>query len=158
MKIKGVLQEDFVNYKKPAMFISMPNCTFKCERESGVQCCQNSALAAGETIEINTEALVSKYLSNPITKAVVFGGLEPMDSFEEVADFIRILRSYGCRDDVVIYTGYNKEEIGGKVFALSAFPSIVIKYGRFIPGSEQRYDEVLGVALASKNQYAERIS
>jgi len=158
LQIKGVLQEDFVNYKKPAMFISMPSCTFKCERECGIQCCQNSALASVEAIEIDTETLVSKYLSNPITRAVVFGGLEPMDSFEDVVNFIRLLRGYNCRDDVVIYTGYNKEEISGKIFALSAFPNVVVKYGRFVPNSEPRYDDVLGVTLASKNQYAERIS
>ena len=30
MKIKGLISEDFVNYKKPAMTIMFPYCTFKC--------------------------------------------------------------------------------------------------------------------------------
>jgi len=36
--------------------------------------------------------------------------------------------------------------------------NIIIKYGRFIPDKEKHYDEVLGIYLASDNQYAERIS
>jgi hypothetical protein len=41
---------------------------------------------------------------------------------------------------------------------LSACPNIIIKYGRFIPNHQPHYDEILGVKLASDNQYAERIS
>lgn len=158
MKVKGIIPEDFVNYKKPSMFISAPSCTFKCDRESGKPCCQNSALASQPDIEISVGRLVAMYLENPISKAVVFGGLEPMDSFDELSEFISRLRAMGCRDEVVIYTGYTKDELGQKVWILSAFPNIIIKYGRFIPDSEPRFDPVLGVTLASKNQYAEKIS
>ena len=35
---------------------------------------------------------------------------------------------------------------------------IIIKYGRFIPNQQKHYDEILGVYLASDNQYAEKIS
>ena len=37
------------------------------------------------------------------------------------------------------------------------FDNIIIKYGRFIPGQEKHYDKILGVYLASNNQYAERL-
>ena len=37
------------------------------------------------------------------------------------------------------------------------FKNIIIKYGRYIPDQEPHYDEVLGVNLASDNQYAERL-
>ena len=30
MEIKGLISEDFINYKKPAMTIMFPRCTFKC--------------------------------------------------------------------------------------------------------------------------------
>jgi hypothetical protein len=32
-----------------------------------------------------------------------------------------------------------------------------MKYGRYIPNNKGRFDKVLGVQLASDNQYAERI-
>jgi len=35
MIIKGLIDEDFVNYKKPSMTIMMPYCTFKCDKEYG---------------------------------------------------------------------------------------------------------------------------
>ena len=41
---------------------------------------------------------------------------------------------------------------------LKKYPNIVVKYGRYIPNSESHYDEVLGITLASSNQYAEKIS
>ena len=72
-------------------------------------------------------------------------------------DFIDLFRKKS-NDDVVIYTGYNKEEIAGYVGALQEFPNIYIKFGRFIPNQKSKFDEVLGVTLASDNQYGERIS
>ena len=45
MKIKGIIAEDFVNYKKPSMFIGFPTCTWKCEKECGIEMCQNKGLA-----------------------------------------------------------------------------------------------------------------
>jgi len=35
MKLKFLIDEDFVNYKEPSMFIGFPNCTFKCDIDSG---------------------------------------------------------------------------------------------------------------------------
>ena len=157
--VKGVVDEDFVNYKKPSMFIAANDCSFKCEHESGCQCCQNGELARKESVRLDVEALVDRYLANPITKAVVFGGLEPLDQTGELIEFIYTLREKRkCLDDVVIYTGYKKEEVSQKIWTLSAFRNIIVKYGRFIPNSEPRYDDVLGVTLASKNQFAEKIS
>ena len=34
---------------------------------------------------------------------------------------------------------------------------VIIKFGRFIPNRPSRYDEVLGVTLASDNQFAMRV-
>ena len=69
--------------------------------------------------------------------------------------FAHELRQY-TSDDIVIYTGYYKEEIIDKVNLLNQLGNIVIKYGRYIPNQEKHYDGILGVNLASNNQYAER--
>lgn len=152
MRIKGLTDEDFVNYKLPSMFISTCFCSFKC----GEDCCQNSSLAKEKPKFIDDDELIQRYLGNPITKAIVFGGLEPFDQYRELFNFISILRlEYGCGDPVVIYTGYNKDEIDGEIRMLSQFENVIVKYGRYIPYSESVFDDVLGVRLASNNQYAE---
>ena len=112
MIIKGLIDEDFVNYKKPAMVIEFPYCTFKCDKECGQSVCQNSALVNEPNIEIDYDKLLTRYINNPITKAIVMQGLEPFDSFSDVMNLILWLRvKYKCLDDIVIYTGYTKEEI-----------------------------------------------
>ena len=154
MKIKGLISEDFVNYKKPAMTIMFPHCNgFKC----GAEYCQNSPLSKAEDIEMDISNIVIRYLNNPITESVVMQGLEPFDSWNDLIEFVKHLRE-STDDDIVIYTGYYKEEIADKITLLSKYKNIIIKYGRYIPDQEKHYDEVLGVYLASSNQYAERIS
>ena len=157
MVIKGITAEDFSNYKKPSMFIAFPRCDFKCDREWGVQVCQNGALAKAPDIEIDVDIIVKKYLDNPITKAVVAGGLEPFDSWSDLLLFIEKFREKS-QDDIVIYTGYYKEEITDKINILRRYSNIVIKFGRFLPNQKKHYDEILGVELSSPNQYAEVIS
>jgi hypothetical protein len=159
MLIKGFKDEDFTNYRKPAMFIIMPHCSFKCDKENNCLMCQNSHLAHEPTHNIETRDLVNRYLDNPITKAVVFGGLEPFDTIEDVEFFIGLLRDcYDCNDDIVIYTGYTEEELADNPYYnwIISRPNIIIKYGRFRPNQTPHYDEVLGVNLASDNQYARR--
>lgn len=150
--------EDLVNYKKISMFVIFPYCNFKCEKECGEHCCQNSALAQTPSIEVDIETLVNRYLSNPITSAIVCGGMEPMDSFEDLYNLVSCVRNKGCNDDIVIYTGFYKNEIFNKIDQLKQFKNIIVKFGRFIPNQKSHYDSVLGVNLASDNQYAERIS
>lgn len=157
MKLKGLTDEDFVNYKKPSMFIAFPSCTFKCERECSECHCQNSSLANADTIEYPYYKIVDRYLANPITSAVVCGGLEPFDDFKDLHTLICELRA--CSDDdIVIYTGYNKAEVVEQIDLLSALKNIIVKFGRYVPGQQPHADPILGVSLASDNQYAERIS
>ena len=153
MLIKGLISEDFVNYKKPAMTIMFPYCTFKC----GTEYCQNSPLSKAEDIEMDITDIVIRYLNNPITESVVMQGLEPFDSWDDLIEFVKQLRE-STDDDIVIYTGYYKEEIIDKVETLCKYKNIVIKFGRYIPNQEKHYDEVLGVYLASSNQRGEKIS
>lgn len=154
MKVKGIIIEDFINYRKPSMTIMFPHCIgFKC----GAEHCQNSPLSKSEDIEIDISDVIIKYLNNPITKAIVMQGLEPFDSWNDLIEFIDRFRK-SSDDDIVIYTGYYKEEIADKTALLSKYKNIIIKYGRYIPNQEKHYDKVLGVWLASNNQFAEKIS
>ena len=118
--------------------------------------CQNSALAQAPNIDISTNTLIERYMDNPITQAVVCGGLEPLDSWEELQNFIMLFR-YWCGDKIVIYTGYKEEEIQDKLEWLKLYEPIIVKFGRYIPNEKPHYDEVLGIKLASKNQYAKVI-
>ena len=150
IKVVNVIDEDFSNYKRASMTIGFPFCTFKCGR----QVCQNGTLAAAPKIEIEAADLVERYMKNPITEAICFQGLEPFDS-PEVFDLVAEFRDR-TDDTIVIYTGYTREEADDRAWIdyLKFFPNIIVKYGRFIPGQEPHFDEVLGVNLASDNQYA----
>ena len=158
MKIKGITDEDFVNYKYPSMFIATSICSFKCEKECGIKgMCQNHPLTTAPSIEFPDERIVKRFLSNDISKAVVFGGLEPFDQFEELLELVSKFRAQ-TSDDIVIFTGYTELELSDKIQPLSQFINIIIKFGRYIPNQKPHYDEVLGIELASNNQYAKRIS
>lgn len=155
MKVVTIVDEDFVNYKKASMYIAFPNCSFKC----GEGLCQNSCLAKQKRVDILPLDIVHRYLNNKYTSAIVFAGLEPFDDFLDMYVLISTFRVY-TEDDIVIYTGYNKDEIQKDIDYLKdicGFKNIIIKFGRYVPNQKSHYDEVLGVNLASDNQYAERI-
>ena len=111
MLIKGIIDEDFVNYKKPSMYIASSKCSFKCDKECGRAVCQNSELAHQKTHSIGIRTLVKRYLTNPITKAIVVAGMEPFDTPELLYDIVLGFRDIGVMDDIVIYTGYTEEEL-----------------------------------------------
>lgn len=161
MIIKTIVDEDFINYKQPSMYIGTAYCNGKCCREAGIpmSVCQNDEWRKTATIEMADDDIIKRYLSNDITSAICFAGLEPFEQFPEMLNFISTLRNnYHCSDTVVIYTGYNKDEIEQEIEALRVFQNIIIKFGRFVPNQSKHYDEVLGVSLASDNQYAEKIN
>ena len=156
MKVKQIVDTDFSNYKKPSIFILFPNCSFKCDKENGCMVCQNSSLANQPNIEISIQDILQLYRANPITKAFVCGGLEPFDDFSELLGLVQVIRKETL-NDIVIYTGYKEEEITTQLAQLLQYKNIIIKFGRYIPNCEGHYDEVLGVKLASPNQYAKYI-
>ena len=157
MILKSIIDTDSVNYKKLCMVLGFPTCTFKCDRDCRLLVCQNSALVDEPDIDIEISEIVDRYLKNPLTEAIVCQGLEPFDSWKELLGLVMHFR-YETLDDFVIYTGYNKDEIKDKVESLSQYKNIIIKFGRYVPGQQPHRDEVLGVNLASDNQYAEKIS
>lgn len=172
MIVKEIRDEDFTSYKKPSMVIGFPCCSWKCEKMCGMRVCQNGALAQAPDIEISVDALIQRYINNPITHAIICAGLEPFDSFSDLLTLVATLRAY-TSDDIIIYSGYTKEELENGWFYienrnsntrkmayewLKTFPNIIIKFGRFVPNQQSHYDNILGVKLASDNQYAEVIS
>jgi len=153
MIIKGLVEEDFVNYKKPSMVLLMPHCNWKC----GGEFCHNLPFVKAPDITIDEKQIASRYAANSITKALVFSGLEPMMDFQDVLHMIVAFREVSS-DVIVIYTGYNKDEISEQIEYLQMFhKNIIMKFGRFIPGKESHFEDLLGVTLASPNQYAEKI-
>ena len=157
MKIKGIIAEDFINYKKPAMVIEFPYCDFKCDKECGMQVCQNSSLVDSPTYDISAQKIVQMYLKNDITKAIVFQGLEPFDSTHDLYFLIGLFRKF-TKDDIIIYTGYTEQELAKRIIDFQKlFRNIIIKFGRFIPNKPHHFDSVLGVILTSPNQYGKKV-
>lgn len=160
MRLRGITFEDFVNYKKPSMFLITCNCDWKCCSEAGIShdVCQNSPLMKSQIREYSDDSIYKAYSGNTIPQAVVIGGLEPMLQFEEIIELIKKFRDNGCEDEFIIYTGYNKNEILSQINELKRFKNVIVKFGRFVPNRESRYDNILGITLVSDNQYAEKIS
>ncbi len=154
MRVKNIIWEDTVNYRKPSLFIGTATCSYKCGREF----CQNTELSAVPDIEVGERELIEKYLENPLTAAIVLGGLEPLDQLADIVDLCSMMNIMDVADDLVIYTGYTEEEAEKQVRFLRklncGFRNLIIKYGRYMPDSQPRFDPVLCVRLASDNQYA----
>lgn len=159
MLVKDIVDENFQDYKKISMFISTVKCSGKCWKELGLDCslCQNEKIKNQENFRVEDELIVDRYIRNPITQAVVIGGLEPFEQFEELLNLVSKFRER-TDDDIVIYTGFYKDEISQYVEILKQFPNIIIKFGRYIPNKERKFDSVLGTSLANPEQYAEKIS
>lgn len=153
------MDQDIVNYKKTSMFIATCFCDFKCckELDLDICICQNSPIAKSKIIDMSNDRIVKRYLKNKLTHAIVFGGLEPFKQFDELLNLIKCFREK-TEDDIIIYTGYYKNELEKEIEQLKQFKNIIIKFGRYIPNKNIRHDDILGVTLASDNQYAEKIN
>lgn len=157
MKLKTVIDEDYNDYKLPSLFLAFPKCSFKCDKECGMQVCQNSTLAQSPDKDYSIITIIGMWQRNPLTKALVCGGLEPFDTQDALHDLIKAFRRV-FNDIIVIYTGYTEKEITERFKWVYDYQNIIIKFGRFIPNSESHFDELLGVKLASSNQYAKKVS
>ena len=176
MKLAFVIAEDFINYKKTSMTIGFPYCSMKCNIDQGREVCQNTSLCGRSPLDLTVDTICERYKDNDISQAIVFQGMEPFDSPFDLISIIDAFRTkYEIEDDIVIYTGYTEDECNGifntdkypdvnfsKVQAaynqIKNFKNIIVKFGRYIPGDQSHFDEVLGVNLASSNQYAKVVS
>lgn len=159
IRVKSIIPENFQDYKTPSMFISAISCDWKClvEKNLDISICHNSTVSNYKTQNIPNTQIIKQYLNNDLTSAIVIGGLEPMLQIDEMAEFIELFRTFSD-DDVVIYTGYYPQEILSELDQLKQYRNIIVKFGRYIPHSSQKYDSILGITLASDNQFAEKIS
>lgn len=157
MLVTNIITEDTANYKKISMFIGTPYCSGKCWRELGLDSsiCQNDRLRDGNKLCISINDLIELYDNHPLCEAVVFGGMEPLDSVEDLNTFVMNFR-YRHPDPIVIYTGYTEKEAKEKLQYILLHENIIVKYGRYIPDQPRHYDDILGVKLASPNQYAKK--
>jgi len=158
MKVKGIIDYDCHNYKLPCLTVMFPFCTLKCNALNKHPVCHNTDLLNEPNMDVSGEFIWKMYSQSKLTKAFCFQGMEPFDSFEDLAELIHFIRKEKqCYDPIVIYTGYNKGEDPVVENMLRKYENIIVKWGRFIAGQEPHYDEILGVKLASDNQYAELI-
>lgn len=139
------------------MFIGTALCNWKCciEAEIPASICQNNSIAQMPNIEISPEKIYERYISNPITSSICFGGLEPFLQFEEMLEVIEYFRKEkNNHDTIIIYTGYYPNELISELNLLKKFDNIIIKFGRYKPDNKPHEDPVLGVSLISDNQFA----
>lgn len=160
MRYKQIVLEDFVNYKQPSLFIGTISCDWKCCVENNLEksICQNSELSCSDTLTISNNRLLELFQNNPITKAIVIGGLEPFLQIDEIIELIDLFRKNQENSPFIIYTGYYPNEIENSLNKLKNYNNIIVKFGRYIPNSNTINDKVLGITLASANQWAENIS
>lgn len=140
------------------MFLSSCFCDWKCCKEAqvSISICQNATLSKAPILNCPDERIFDIYIKNPITKAVVIGGLEPLLQKEEVISLINFFRARGVDDTFVIYTGYKEEECKDFLAQISG-KNVVMKFGRFLPNDKgKHYDEILGVSLISSNQHGRK--
>ena len=160
MRIKGIQLEDFVNYKLPSLFLASAYCDFKCCREQHLDTgiCQNAPLAQAPTQDVPDTVLYEKFSANPITTAVVIGGMEPFLQIDEVESLLSLFREKGDHSPFILYTGYYPEEVSEHLARLRKYGNVIVKFGRYIPGRPERHDGVLGVTLSSDNQFGKIIA
>ena len=153
IRLKDIV-EVFQDYKKSALLLCTCYCDWKCCAESGLDqsLCQNSRIAKQREIKTPFASILKK-VNASFTDAVIFGGLEPMMQVDEVIQCIEYLRLNGVKKDIIIYTGYYLEEIDSNILYRLSQNKVILKCGRFIPNRSSKYDPILGVVLASDNQY-----
>ena len=136
MKLINLIEEDFTNYKKPGMFLGFPFCSGKCNPKDALPICQNQQLHSAKLIDISAEEIITRYYNNPIPRCLIFGGLEPFDTFTAMIEVIDALHNcssflpytvkktnpdgYATVDDadIVIYTGYYPWEIETQLYKM----------------------------------------
>lgn len=158
MKIYGLKPNDVINYRLPSLFIGMGTCNWKCCIEAGLDesMCQNSELAKCPRYDVSVEELCNIYNASKVDEAIVIGGLEPLDDMDGLMELVGGFDER-CVGDIIIYTGYTEDEkqdvIANDVLPLVKHNHVIVKFGRFVPGQEKHFDTILGIDLASDNQY-----
>lgn len=158
VRLGGTPKLVFNDYKKTGLYIPIGvNCTGKCWREQGLtsDICQNWDMNnVYETYTIKD--ILEIYDKNPFLEAFIMTGMEAFDNFEEMLNLIKVIRSYK-NEEIVIFTGYNPNELKDEINILKKFKDIIIKFGRYERDLKPKKDEVGGVTLVTSNQFFKRI-
>ena len=159
MIVKNIIDEVFSDYSKISMLIAVPKCTTKCWERLNLSptICQNHQLHKEPNLDISNKDIIDRYINNPLTSAIVLGGMDSWDSLDEIIEFIKEFRELSD-DDCVLYTGKELEIIEKDFDKLKEFKNIYIKYGHYNPTLEPIIDELTKVKLASSNQKFIKIS
>jgi len=152
MKLKQILHETYGDYKECSMLLIADNCINKCEG------CHNQHLLQLESKIFPDEEIIKRFVENPLSKAIIFGGLEPMDQAEEVEKFIFTAINMGIACPIIIYTSYNPLSYvfrcSNVMEAIKQYlGKVIIKHGPYKKDLKPVFNEDLGVTLASSNQY-----
>lgn len=153
LKALFVNDVDVVNYKEASCFIGAG---YTCSR--GCPGCQNEELKHSIPAQVDASRIALNYEKMPITHAIVFGGLEPLEDLENLKLWVNIFR-FITDDMIIIYTGVeiDSDELKEAAKYLAEYPNIIFKAGSYIDGHEPHFDELLGVKLASDNQRGIRL-
>lgn len=152
IEVKDVT-EVFQDYKKPALMVCTAHCDFKCCKDAGYDVCHNMKVAKQRGVFLPFARLLNMVNKSTLTDAVLFGGLEPFLQADELVQCIEYLRAHGMTKDIVIYTGYDRSELDQKTLLRLSCSQVIVKFGRYVPNSSPVFDPILGIILASDNQY-----
>lgn len=157
MHLKNIVDEfSGYYYKDPYMLLVAPTCTWKCNG------CKHAHLSLLETKDYPDDIILKRFNTNPRTKAIVIGGLEPFDSEDELHSFIFSARKFfepGDRPVLVISTGYYLDELKKSHHwcwiesEIVQYGNAIIKCGRSELGEKPFFNPILGVYLDGINQY-----
>lgn len=160
IEIFDIIDNDFINYSEATFnILAGISCTFKCCPDNPT-ICHNNPLCKKEKIKCDIFKIIDRFNSQNICKTITFQGLECLDNLKQILWFIYHFRKTN-NNTIIIWTGYTKDECEDLIYLIKEkmkWENIIIKFGRYVPNQQPHYDEVLGVNLASDNQYAERIS
>ena len=152
MRLKQIIDESFGDYKLCSMLLIADKCTWKCEG------CQNKHLSQLPSQNFPDEEILERFHNNPLTEAIVIGGLEPFEQLNELVIFIGEAIKAELNVPIVIYTGFEIDDFdlywsGFEPAAKTYKGPVIVKFGRYVANSESYFNEDLGVTLISKNQY-----
>lgn len=167
IKLIDVKTDNIVDYKETSILLVFPYCSGKC----GPKCHNYKLIGTTKINEYKIEDIVNLYNKLNTHRSIVCAGLEPFDSFEDLTNIVKYFSNCNKDCDIVIYTGYTEEEIKYSVKLLNDIfnknlnksfkKSLIIKFGRYVFDAENSYkyySDILGVELASNNQYAKIIN
>ena len=115
---------------------------------------------SGLLFDENAMQEIREELSKGYCAGITFSGGDPLypRNRKKIKEIISEIKKDYPDKNMWLYTGYKYEEIKDKINILKKFNNIIIKFGRYIPNSSKRYDDVLGIYLSSENQYALRLN